>query len=137
MLRRLAAALLALLTLSGCSQPGQAEAAGEDCIEVSSDLLDQIAVGTEVGVRFDPTTAAAVPARKGVYVVAVRFQGDRKKAEVGVWTATGLRGVGAPLLGADEVAAAYTTWSTVEEFPQFGVPLDSPLIATARDCLPG
>ncbi len=138
MLRRLAPAalaVLALLTLSGCSQQGQAVVASDDCVPVSADLTDQIAVGTEAGVRFEPSEAAAVRARKGVYVVAVRFRGEEKEPEVGVWTATALRGVAAPLLVADEASSAYTTWSTVEELPQFGVPLDSPLIAAARECL--
>lgn len=100
-------------------------------------MLDQLAVGTEAGVRFEPTTAAAVVARKNVYVVAVRFQGEEKEAEVGVWTATAMHGTAAPFLVADETSSAYTTWSTVEELPQFGVELDSPLIAAARECLAG
>lgn len=135
MLRRLVPAALVLLTLSGCSQPGQADVADDGCLEVSGDLMNQIAVGTEAGMRFEPSAAAAVRARKGVYVLAVRFQGEEKKAEVGVWTATALRGPAAPFLVADEVSSAYTTWSTVEELPQFGVPLDGPLLATARRCL--
>lgn len=137
---------LVLPGLAGCAQPASgetgrdagdpaAEAVEAGCMEVSGDLLGQIAVGTEAGVTFDPTEGAAVQAREGVYVVAVRFQGDRDDPEVGVWTVAALEGPAAPLLVADEVSSTYSSWSTVEEFPQFGVELDSPLIAAARDCL--
>ena len=48
-----------------------------------------------------------------------------------------LHGVAAPILVADETASAHSTWTSVEEFPEYGVPLDSPTINAARDCLAG
>lgn len=131
--------------LAGCSQSaptptaeGAADAGSApdpECLEVSDDVLRQIAVGTEQGVTFTPVSGAAVRAGDQAYVVAVRFQGDSPEEQVGVWTTVALDGVVAPLLVADEVSSTYTTWMTVQDFPQYGVPLDSPLIDAARDCL--
>lgn len=144
-------ALLLTLALSGCS--GQtsvadgeiADVAAQDatataevaggCLVAPETLLVQIAVGTEEGTTFEPTEGAAVRAREGVYVVAVRFRGSGSVEDVGVWTATALEGTAAPMLVADELSSAYTTWNSVEEMPQYGVEPNSPLIAAARDCL--
>lgn len=135
--------LLALVAVTaGCSQPdASAEAqrerrtASPACLDVPADVLEQIAVGAETGMTFEPSAGAAVQADSGVYVVAVRFQGDSAEPEVGVWTMAALEGTVAPLLVADETSSAYTTWMTVQDFPQYGVPLDSPLIDAARTCL--
>lgn len=135
----LAVGLLLSAGVAGCSDASVAEAAGPgaDCLEVSDDVLAQIAVGTRAGKAFEPEAGSAVEARSGVYVVAVRFRGDRDDPQVGNWTVTALDGVVAPVLVADQVSSAYTTWSTVEEFPQYGIALTSPLISAVRDCLGG
>lgn len=136
----LALALAATGGLSGCSavgtEPAEASTA-RPCLAVTDELLSQIAVGTEPGSAFDVVEGSAVRARKGVYVVAVRFQGETDEPQVGIWTVTALEGPAAPVLVADEVSSAYSSWNTVEEFPQFGVPLDSPHLDNARRCLEG
>jgi hypothetical protein len=138
---RLAALLGALLLaadLAGCSsQAGAADSPGQTCIAVSNDVLAQIAVGARPGVPLAMKAASAVQARKGVFVVAARFLGDKGSPLVGVWTVVALHGRAAPILVADVNASAYSTWTSVEEFPQYGVPLHSPTIAAARDCLHG
>ncbi|MFP5334982.1 MAG: hypothetical protein ACLGIV_06680 [Actinomycetes bacterium] len=143
----LVGALLVVLVsaLAGCGQPDSTAAADDapdgrstpspECLEVSDDVLRQIAVGAEQGVTFEPTAGAAVRAGDQVYVVAVRFQDESQQEQVGVWTTVALDGVVAPLLVADEVSSAYTTWMSIQDFPQYGVPLGSPLITAARDCL--
>jgi hypothetical protein len=124
--------------LTGCSGDGAASVApAGGCVAVSDRLLAQIAVGISPGVTLALNSGAAVKARKGVYVVAVRFSATNGTPAVGVWTVTSLTGVAAPILVADETASARSTWSTVQEFPQYGVPLDSPSITAARDCLEG
>jgi hypothetical protein len=123
--------------LTGCSgKDGASAATTGGCVVVSRDLLAQIAVGTSPGATLALTSGAAVKARRGVYVVAARFSAKGAPA-VGVWTVTALTGVAAPILVADETASAKSTWSTVQEFPQYGVPLDSPSISAARHCLDG
>jgi hypothetical protein len=132
-----AAALLAA-GLTGCSGKAGASAAPvADCVAVSDELLAQIAVGTAPGTTLALTSGAAVKARRGVYVVAARLSADKGASAVGVWTVAALTGVAAPILVADETASARSTWSSVEEFPQYGIPLDSPTIPAARDCLDG
>lgn len=106
-----------------------------NCVEVSSDLLAQITTGTQPDTPFEPIEGAAVHARDGVYVVAVRFTGREAEPEVGVWTTTAIEGRAAPILVADTVSGSYSSWGSVEEFPTFGVPLGSPHIAEARACL--
>jgi hypothetical protein len=131
-------AALLVAALSGCSDKAGASAApAGDCVAVSDDVLAQIMVGGAPGTTLTLTSAAAVRARKGVYVVAARIPGEQGAAAVGVWTVVALHGIAAPILVADETASATSTWSSVDEFPQFGVPLDSPSINAARDCLKG
>lgn len=127
---------LLVALVAGCS-PGRgvASAKPESCIPVSRAVLSQIAVGAKPGMTFTRSSGAAVQARQGVYVVAVRFTGQEGASKSAVWTVTKLLGVAAPILVADATASAYTTWSTVEEFPQYGVPLESPAISAARACL--
>jgi hypothetical protein len=132
-----AAALLAT-DLTGCSgEAGASAAPARHCLAVSHDVLAQIEVGAMPGKPLALAAGSAVQARKGVFVVAARFPGDKGKFVVGVWTVVALRGVVAPILVADVTASAHTTWTSVEEFPQFGVPLNSPTINAARDCLAG
>jgi hypothetical protein len=134
----LAGALLLVADITGCSgHAGASASPARDCIAVSDDLLTQIEVGAQPGKPLAMTSGSAVKARRGVFVVAARFPGDKGAPVVGVWTVVALRGRAAPILVADETASAYSTWTSVEEFPQFGVPLDSPTIAAARDCLAG
>ena len=132
-----AAAMLAA-SLTGCSDGARASAApAGGCVVASDELLAQIAVGTAPGTKLALKSGAAVKARKGVYVVAARFSAKKGEPAVGVWTVTALTGVAAPILVADETASARSTWSSVEEFPQYGVPLNSPSITAARNCLAG
>lgn len=98
-------------------------------------LLDQIAVGSRPGTSPALGPAAAVRARTGVYVVAARIARPKGPAVVGAWTVVSLRGNAAPVLVADLNASTHSTWTSMEEFPQYGVPLDSPVIQAARDCL--
>jgi hypothetical protein len=134
----LAGAVLLAAELAGCSsQPGAAAARAHDCIAVSHDLLAQIEVGAMPGTPLALTAGSAVQARKGVFVVAARFLGDKEAPVVGVWTVVALHGRVAPILVADINASAYSTWTSVEEFPEYGVPLKSPTIAAARACLHG
>jgi hypothetical protein len=139
---RLAAVVSAVLLafgLTGCSdQAGAASAEpAADCVSVSAGVLAQIEVGATPGKPLALTSAAAVRARPGVYVVAARISAKQGVPHVGVWTVVSLRGVAAPVLVADETASASSTWSSVEEFPQYGVPLKSPAISAARACLDG
>lgn len=136
--RWVAAAAVLATCLTGCSDgAGASAAAAGDCVAVSEDLLAQIAVAPAPGTTLDLTSGSAVKARKGVYVVAARFSAVKGAPAVGVWTVTALTGVAAPILVADEFASAKSTWSSVEEFPQYSVPLDSPSITAARGCLDG
>jgi hypothetical protein len=122
--------------LTGCSGEAGASAA-RHCVAVSHDVLAQIEVGAMPGTPLALAAGSAVKARKGVFVVAARFPGDKGTPVVGVWTVVALHGRAAPILVADETASSHSTWTSVEEFPQFGVPLDSPTINAARDCLAG
>jgi hypothetical protein len=132
----LVGAVLLAAGLTGCSdKTGVAASPAPDCIKVSNDVLAQIEVGARAGVPLTINGGSAVLARKGVFVVAGRFSGDKGAPVVGVWTVVALHGRAAPILVADVNASAYSTWTSVEEFPQFGVPLHSPTIAAARDCL--
>lgn len=133
----LAGAVLLAAELAGCSSQAGAAAAPAHCIAVSQDLLAQIEVGARPGTPLALKAGSAVQARKGVFVVAARFLGDKEVPVVGVWTVVALHGRAAPILVADVNASAYSTWTSVEEFPQFGVPLHSPTIAAARACLHG
>jgi hypothetical protein len=134
----LAGALLLTADLTGCSSlAGAADSPAYTCIAVSNDVLAQIEVGARPGVPLIIETASAVKAHKGVFVVAGRFLGDKGAPVVGVWTVVALHGRVAPILVADVHASAYSTWTSVEEFPQYGVPLKSPTVTAARDCLPG
>jgi hypothetical protein len=130
------AAVLLAADLVGCSGDAGASAARR-CIAVSHDVLAQIEVGALPGTPLALAAGSAVKARRGVFVVAARFPGDKAKSVVGVWTVVALHGRAAPILVADETASAHSSWTSVEEFPRFGVPLDSPTIKAARDCLAG
>jgi hypothetical protein len=134
----LVVALLLTADLAGCSGSAGASASPKhDCIAVSAGVLAQIEVGARPGAPLAMKSASAVEDRKGVFVVAARFLGDKGASLVGVWTVVALHGRAAPILVADVNSSAYSTWTSVEEFPQFGVPLHSPTIAAARDCLHG
>jgi hypothetical protein len=138
--RRLAAFGLAsvlAVSISGCSREARGSAAPTStCFAVSDDVLRQIAVGAQPGTPLSLAAGSAVRARKGVFVVAARIS-DAKGSPVGVWTVTALHGRIAPILVADVTASAHSTWVSVDEFPQYGVPLDSPTITAARQCLAG
>ena len=134
----LAGAVLLAAAVAGCSShAGAAVAPAHHCIAVPNDVLTQIEVGARPGTPLAMNAASAVRARKGIFVVAARFLGDKGAPVVGVWTVVALHGRVAPILVADVNSSAYSTWTSVEEFPQFGVPLKSPTIAAARDCLHG
>jgi hypothetical protein len=134
----LAGAVLLAADLAACSsEAGAAASPAHDCIVVSNDVLTQIEVGARPGMSLTIKAASAVQARKGVFVVAGRFLDGNGTPVVAVWTVVALHGRAAPILVADVNSSAYSTWTSVEEFPQFGVPLHSPTIAAARDCLHG
>jgi hypothetical protein len=132
----LAAVALLAAVPTGCSaRAGASSPPARDCIVVSDDVLAQISVGTVPGTPLALAAGAAVKARRGVYVVAARISAAKGAPAVGVWTVVALQGRAAPILVADEIASAHSSWSSVQEFPQYGVPLDSPSIDAARACL--
>lgn len=128
--------------LTGCSSGGTSDvvAAGTSgkrplCVDVPAEVLSHLAAGVRPGRIFRPDRGTAVQSTSGVYVIAAHFVTHGGHAKVGVWTAPALTATASPLLVADEVSSEVTTWSTVEEFPAYGVPLTSPDIAAARTCL--
>ena len=136
-----AAPLALVAALSACSSEGGSEAIRSTkdglavrCLDVPPAVLSHLAAGAVLGAALQLERGAAVRAKPGVFVIAAQLGGGSAN-RIGVWTAPALTATSAPLLVADDVSSAVTTWSSVEEFPAYGVPLTSPAIAAARACL--
>ena len=104
----IAAAIVLLLTLAGCSS---SKGDGRECYDVSAELMAAIADGAN-DIPITPVDAAAVKSEHfdDAYIVAMSFTAPGGGEEVGVWAVATLEPPYGPILAVDGFAHEFTVW---------------------------